>query len=155
VGLKEGKVRLNIPLLPILVEVRRRPLPPLRVSIRGLMIAVLLAGLFFALVAKLGRVSQALSYHTDQIIKAYASPSKSPPYGITPLETWHVTKMMEYRAAHERLDLTVLVAFMACASLVLVAALARVIHWLSRPSVIPPRDEPPRRREAGLVKEAR
>jgi hypothetical protein len=138
-------MRINIPLLPILVEVRRRPLRPLRISIRGLMIAVILAGLFFSLIAWLGRLNQAMNYYADQLSKATASRSKSAPSGLTPLETWHMKKLMEYRATYDRVDLSSFALFMACVSLAVVAVLGRVLHGSSRPLAIPPGVEPTRR----------
>jgi hypothetical protein len=107
------------------------------------MIAVVVAGLFFALVARLGRLTQATNYHAEQMMKANAS---RPPSGPTPtpLETWHSNKMMEYRAEHERIDLIAFIILMACLSLGVVAGLGRVLHWLSRPVVSPPGPEPPR-----------
>jgi hypothetical protein len=51
---------------------------------------------------------------------------------------------MEYRAAQERVDLLVFVLLIACASLGVIAVVGRVLHGFSRPSVIPPREEPNR-----------
>jgi hypothetical protein len=140
-------VRIDIPLLPVSVEVHRRPLRPFRVSIRGLMIAIVLAGVFFALVAELRRLTLAANYHAEEMIKANAIASRfnTLPLGTTPLEAWHMRKIAEYRLAHERLDLIAFAMLMAFVSLFAVAALGRVVHWLSRPSAIPPQDGSPRR----------
>ena len=137
-------MRINIPLLPMEVEVRWRPLRPLRFSIRGLMIAIASAGLLFSLIAWLGRLNQAANYHAEQMMKANASRPKSPPYGPTPRELWHMNKLMEYRATHERVDLIVFLLLIACVSLGVIAVVGRVLHGFSRPSVIPPREEPNR-----------
>src|SRR5262249_26615033 len=113
-------------------------LPPLRMSIRGLMIAVILAGLFFSLGAWLGRLNQAMNYHGEQMRKAAASRAKSPPSGPTPLETWPSMKLSEDRATFERVDLSTFLLLVTCMSLVVVAALGRVLNWFFRPSLIPP-----------------
>jgi hypothetical protein len=113
-------------------------------SIRGLMIAVVLAGLFFSLVAWLGRLNQAMNYHGEQVRKAAASRSKSPPSGPTLLETWHSMKMSEYRATFERVDLSTFLLLVSCVSLAAVAALGRVLNWFFRPSLIPTGVEPHR-----------
>jgi hypothetical protein len=77
------------------------------------------------------------------MIQANASPSKSPFAGITPLEIWHMKRIAEYRAAHERLELVSFIVIMAIVCLGVVAAAGRILHWLSPPCVIPPADEPP------------
>src|SRR5262249_37461645 len=111
-------------------------------SIRGLWIAIASAGLLFSLIAWLGRLNQAANYHTEQMIRANASRSKSPPSGPTPQELWHMNKLMEYRAAHERVDLIVFVLLIACASLGRIAVVGRVLHRVHRPVVPPAREEP-------------
>jgi hypothetical protein len=106
------------------------------------MIAIASAGLLFSLIAWLGRLNQAENYHAEQIMKANASRPKSPPYGPTPRELWHMNKLMESRAAHERVDLIVFVLLIAYASLGVIFVVGRVLHGLSRPLVLPPREEP-------------
>jgi hypothetical protein len=93
-----------------------------------MMIAVFLAAIFFSLVARLRSLSESMSYHADQVVKARESRT-------TPLELWHASKAREYRAAHERIDSVAFVLLMACAVFVLLLALGRVLHWLGRPSV--------------------
>jgi hypothetical protein len=44
-------VRFNVPLLPIVAEIRWRPLGPPRISLRGLMLTVGVMALFFSLCA--------------------------------------------------------------------------------------------------------
>lgn len=146
-------MRIAIPLLPILVEVRWRPLRPFRVSIRALMLTVLLAGLVFSLVNELRRLGRAASDHTAQMLKANADRPKSPPYGPTPLERWHAMKAMESRAAHERLDLLLFILLLASASLGVVAALGRALDGLSRRWVVPSGDEPSGRPATATVGE--
>jgi hypothetical protein len=137
---KEGVVRFNIPLLPIHVELRRRPLRPPRFTIRGLMIVVVMAGVFFSLIAWLERLNQRMNYHIDQITMVNGwSQGRAP--GITPLEAWHRTKMTEYQTVRDRVELAAFVLLLASVSIGLVAALGRVIQSTSRPSVIPPEAE--------------
>jgi hypothetical protein len=143
-------LRIDIPLLPIFVEVRWRPLRPFRVSIRGLMLTVIMAGLFFSLVAENHRLDRAVKYHGRRTIDQNKQ-WRPPPYGPTSLENWHLMKMTEYRAAHDRVDFIVFVLVMATASLGVVAALGRILHWFFRRSFTPPKDElsPPSRSDVG------
>jgi hypothetical protein len=62
-------VRINVPLLPLIVEVRWRVLGPPRFSLRGLMLTVGVVALFFSLCAYVGRLNRAITYHNEQARK--------------------------------------------------------------------------------------
>ena len=55
-------MRINIPLLPILIEIRWRPLGPFQFTLRGLMLLVVIVGVFFALTAQTVRLQKAGSF---------------------------------------------------------------------------------------------
>ena len=59
-------MRLNVPLLPLIVDVRWRTLGAPRISLRGLMLAVGVMAVFFSLCAYLGRVNRAMAYNNEQ-----------------------------------------------------------------------------------------
>jgi hypothetical protein len=67
---EEGDVQFNVPLLPIVVEAQWRPLRPFRFSLRGLLLAVSVAAVFFAVCAYLGRANQAIQFHIVMITSA-------------------------------------------------------------------------------------
>lgn len=59
-------MRLNIPLLPIRIDVQWRPLPPLQFRVRGLMVVVLIAGLFLSLMVHISQLRNVGSYHAQR-----------------------------------------------------------------------------------------
>jgi hypothetical protein len=162
-------VRINITLLPMLVEFRShpisvracsRPLTPFRFSLRGLMLAVVVAGLFLSLCAHLVRLNWASLYHAEQAYQSSLSryPNRSPfppgatpprawkgrvmvPPGAPPLEIWHSKMSMGYTDEIRRILPFVSGLFVAFVSLGAVAALGRVIQALFRRSFSPSTDE--------------
>jgi hypothetical protein len=162
-------VRIHIPLLPMLVEFRSqpisvkprwRPLTPFRFSLRGLMLAVVVAGLFLSLCAYLVRLNSESLYHAEQAYQSSLSryPNRFPfppgttlprtwkgrvivPPGAPPLEIWHRKMSMGYTAEFQRILPFVSGLFIAFVSLGAVAALGRVIHALFRRSFSPSTDE--------------
>src|SRR5258708_2241971 len=60
-------MRLNIPLLPLQIEIRWRSLPRVRFSIRGVMLIVAIAGIYLSLLKLLGRLAALNNYHADRI----------------------------------------------------------------------------------------
>src|SRR5215831_18175995 len=100
-------MRADIPLLPLTIEFRRRPLRPLRFSLRWLLLLVALSGIFFCLFAETHRLSQATSYHAIQAIEV--TKNRSPSANPMPMSRWHSAMAEKYRAAWERLDLLVFV----------------------------------------------
>ena len=57
---------INIPLLPLKVEVQRRTIPPFRLTIWGMMLAVGIAGGFFAIFKHVDSLAQLNRYHAEQ-----------------------------------------------------------------------------------------
>ena len=123
-------MRTNVPLLPISVEVRWRRLPP--VTLLGLMIAVGLAGLLFALFAQLGRMNRGWQYHSAQA--ALAAQARKP------IAAWHSAMASHYRTEFGRIDFPAFLAFMILATLAVVAVLGRALDWSSRRLGLPADD---------------
>jgi hypothetical protein len=162
-------VRINIPLLPMRVDVRShpisvkpcwRPLTPFRFSLRGLMLAVVVAGLYCSLCAHLVRHNSASLYHAEQAYQSSLSryPNRSHllagttlprewkggvmvPRGSPPVETRHRMKSIGYTADIKRLFPLVSGFSITFVSLGALAALGRVIHAWFRASVAPTTDE--------------
>jgi hypothetical protein len=173
-------VRINIPFLPMLVEVRSqpisakprwRPLTPFRFSLRGLVLAVAVAGLYLSLCAHLVQLNRASLYHAEQAFQLSLSryPNRSPfpagtkppgkfrvmvPPGATPLELWHREISIEYVAAIKRLFPVVIGLFITFVFLGAVVALGRIIYALFRRSFAPAADEQSLRLRGTLAEEA-
>jgi hypothetical protein len=120
-------MRADIPLLPLTIEIRWRPLRPLRFSLRWLLLTVAVAGVFLALVAEARRVNQAMSYHTIRALEV--TRDRSPSYDPTPLSRWHSTMAVRYRDAAERLDLLLFLCVVAIGTVVAVGVLGRIVAW--------------------------
>jgi hypothetical protein len=133
-------VRINIPLLPILIEIRWRPLGPFQFTLRGLMLLVVIVGVFFALAAQTVRLHKAGSYHAEQTVRASLSRSKSPPYGPTPLELWHAKLSRDYHNAASLTEFITAMIFLTLVALGVVAVLGRIVHRLDRRPSLPPRE---------------
>ena len=168
---RRGVVRIHIPLLPMLVEVRSHPisvklrwraLVPFRFSLRGLLLAVVVAGLYFSLCAYLVRLNSASLYHAEQATSlpwtAIRIGPPSPPgpcdrrsgrarCGFRPVprlsRTWHREMAIGYTADFQRLFPLVLGLFLTFAFLGAVVALGRAIQALFRRSFAQTTDEPP------------
>jgi hypothetical protein len=112
-------MRADIPLLPITIEFRRRPLHPLRFSLRWLLLMVAVSGMFFFLVGKAFRLAQAASYHRIRAVE-----------GPMPMSRWHSAMAQQYRDAWERLDLLLCVFIMAIGIVIVVGVLGRVLAWI-------------------------
>ena len=95
------------------------------------MIGVVLAGLFFALVAQLGRMNRALQYHNEQAALAHEARMRTglPP---SPLELRHSAMAGQYRASFERIDIAAFLALVTFAALAAVVALGRLLDWSAR-----------------------
>ena len=123
-------MHINVPLLPLSVEFRRRPLRPLRFSIRALMLVVVLAGMFFTLVTELRRQGQAMSYHAEQSV--LVTMNRSPTNDPIPLANWHAARSQEYRAVVERLDFLLFLVVMTIGAVLTLFAIGRIGEWLIR-----------------------
>ena len=137
-------MRINIPLLPICIEietgeVRWRSLPPLRLTLLGLILMVAIAALFLFVLVDAIRLHNISSYHAIETQKAaYNRPG--PPFLHTSLEDWHSRIAKDYCAAADRKEAILAVMLKLLLTLGMVAVLGRVIHWLFRRSVLPSRE---------------
>ena len=121
-------MRADIPLLPLTVEFRRRPLHPMRFSLRWLILMVAVAGMFFALVGEAHRLGQATNYHLIRAVEV--TKDRSPSYDPMPMSRWHSAKAQQYRDAWERLDRLQFVFIMAIGTIIVVGVLGRVVAWI-------------------------
>ena len=141
-------MRINVPLLPLIVEVRWRVLGPPRFSLRGLMLTVGVMALFFSLCATLGRLNRAITYHNEQAQKAALNPfpyrSLGAQAGTAPDMNWHTAMANDYRDTFMRLDLIVFLFFMTIVAVCVCALIGRLLNVLARRSVISLGDEPTR-----------
>ncbi len=135
-------MRINIPLLPVCIEVRWRSLPPLRLrfTLLGLILLVAIAALFLSVGAEAVRFRNLGSYHAIERQKAANNRPPGPPFGHTPLEDWHFRMSKDYHSAAERKEVILDVMLKLLVMLGMVAALGRVIHWLFRRPVLPSRE---------------
>jgi hypothetical protein len=113
-------MRFNIPLLPIQIEIQWRPLPRFQFSLRGIMLAVIPAALFFSLVGYVHRLAQLNNYHAVQASVAATN------------RAWHM-------AAHQRLHALVItndtraeLLGLAFLTLLVVTIVGRVLNRLHR-----------------------
>jgi hypothetical protein len=127
-------VRINIPLIPVYIEVRWRHLGPFRFTLRRLMLAVAITGICSSLLAYSVRLRTVGSYHAQQSILVTPVRSESPPYGLTPLVNWHVKMSHHYHDAASRLEWVIGIISLTLIALGVVAALGRVFHVLYRRS---------------------
>jgi hypothetical protein len=141
-------VRINVPLLPLIIEVRWRVLGSPRFSLRGLMLTVGVMALFFSLCAAVGRLNRAMTYHNEQARKAALNPfpyrSLGTQAGPAPDMNWHTTMANDYRETFMRLDLIVFLFFMTIVGVCVCALLGRALNAFARRSVNPLEDEPVR-----------
>jgi hypothetical protein len=121
-------MRADIPLLPLTIEVRRRPLHPLRFSLKWLLLIVAVSGMFFYLVAEARRVGQATNYHAIQAVEV--TKDRSPSYDPMPISRWHSAMAAKYRAAWERLDALQFISIIAIGTVMVLGVLGRVIAWI-------------------------
>jgi hypothetical protein len=131
-------VRINMPLIPVYIEVRWRPLRPFRFTLRSLMLAVAITGLFSSLLAYSVRLRTVGSYHAQQSVLVTPVRSESPPYGLTPLVNRHLKMSHHYHDAASRIEWVMGIISLTLIALGVVAALGRVFYMLYRRSVIPP-----------------
>ena len=118
-------MRAEIPLLPFTIEFRRRPLRPLRFSLRWLLLIVAVSAMFFFLVAEAFRLDQATSYHALQAVEV--TKDRSPSYDPMPVSRWHSAMAQKYRDAWRRLDLQLRVLLLALAIVIVLGVLGRVV----------------------------
>ena len=118
-------MRADIPLLPLTIEFRRRPLRPLRFSLRWLLLIVAVSGMLFFLVGEAHRLGQATSYHAIRAVEV--TKDRSPSYDPMPMSRWHSAMAQKYRDAWERLDLLLCALLLALAIVIVLGVLGRVV----------------------------
>ena len=121
-------MRADIPLLPLTIEFRRRPLRPLRFSLRWLLLMVAVSGVFFFLVEEAHRVGEAMSYHAMQAVEV--TRDRPPSYDPMPMSRWHSTMALNYRAAAEQLDLLLFDFIVVIGTVIAVAVTGSFIAWI-------------------------
>ena len=121
-------MRANIPLLPLTIEFRRRPLLPLRFSLRWLLLIVAVSGMFFFLVTEARRLAQATSYHAIRAVEV--TKDRSPTYDPMQVSRWHSAMAQQYRNGRAQLDLLQFVFIMATGTVIIVGVLGRVVAWI-------------------------
>jgi hypothetical protein len=134
-------VRINIPLLPICIEtgeVRWRSLPPLRLTLFGLILMVAIAALFLSVLVESVRLHNIGSYHAIETCKVGSI--RYPSRETKQLRDWHFRMSNDYHAAAYRKDAILAVILKLLVTLGMVAVFGRVIHWLFRRSVLPSRE---------------
>ena len=134
-------MRLNIPLLPIQIDVRFhfgvrfRPLRTFRFSIRVLMLIVGITAIFCSLwvwfQAYQGRLARANNYHAEQAFDPFLTGVVNRP--------WHAKMYHEYHAALLRNGMIANTLLWILLLFVLVFIIGRVMSWLYR------RSHPPHR----------
>jgi hypothetical protein len=135
-------MRINVPLLPLAIEITWRSLRPFRFTLRGLLMAVGIAAAFFTLVAYLRRANQAIQYHT--LAAREASRSLGPFRNSTPpwansLEQWHYRMAFHCRVIAERLDLICFLVVVLIAFIALLAIVGQFLNWFAPRSEVPVR----------------
>jgi hypothetical protein len=119
-------MRINIPLLPFLIDVRWRPLRPFQCRMRGMMLAVGVAGLVCSLGAYAIRLVEMGNDHASR----YA-------YNPTGLNSgWHAMMAQRYQHAGWILSLAFWVSLMTLTALGMAATLGRILDSLHRRSVL-------------------
>ena len=125
-------MHINVPLLPLSVEFRWRPLRPMRFSIRGIMLVVVLAGIFLALVREVYRQGRAMSYHAEQAV--LVTMNRTPTYDPTPLSNWHAAQSRQYQVVFEKLDFQLFLFVVSIGAVLALVAIGRIVAWLVRRS---------------------
>jgi hypothetical protein len=134
-------MRLNIPLLPIQIDVRfhfgvrLRPLRTFRFTIRVLMLVVGITAIFCSLwvwfQAYQGRLARANNYHGEQAFDPFLPGVVNRP--------WHAKMYHEYHAALLRNGMIANTLLRTLLLFVLIFIIGRVMNWLYR------RSHPPHR----------
>jgi hypothetical protein len=125
---REGSMRADILMLPLTIEIRRRPLHPLRFSLRWLLLIVAVSGMFFFLVGEARRLGQATNYHAMRAVEV--TKDRSPSYDPMPMSRWHSAMAQQYRDSWGRLDLLLFVFIMSTGTVIVVGVLGRVVAWV-------------------------
>lgn len=124
-------MRLNIPLLPLVIDLRWRPLSPFRpkISLLGLIFTVGFLGVFFSLAAQSARLHRIGSYHAEQSLLVTLIKT---PNGQHPPAIWHIVQSNQYHAEAQQYDEMAGALLVALVSLGTLAAIGRVLDWVGR-----------------------
>jgi hypothetical protein len=106
-------MRLNRALLPLLVEFVRRPLPPVQVSLRLLMLVVVFVGVFYWLWITSDRLRAAQAYHGMEAVRVTMHRDGSPPTP-TKISAWHAAMARHYRDSAARAEAMMVAILLAC-----------------------------------------
>ena len=121
-------MRINIPLLPIHIDVQWRPLRPFRLTVLGLMVVVLAAGLFLSLTVRITQLRNAGSYHAQQTVLVTVQRSTSPPTVTASLINWHLSRSQQNHDAASRLESILGPSLLSVLFLAILAIFGRVLH---------------------------
>ena len=119
---------------------RWRSLPPLRLTLLGLILMVAFAALFLSVLVEAIRLHNISSYHAIETQKA-ANHRPGSPYLQTSLREWHFMMTKDYCAAADCKEAILAVKLKLLVTLGMVAVLGRVVHWLFRRAVLPSRND--------------
>jgi hypothetical protein len=139
-------VKIDVPLLPIVLEARWRPLPTFRprITLVGLMLAVVVAAAFFSLAARSVRLRTAGSFHAVKASEENALNHRQhkslAPVVPTPLETWHASMSHRHHDAASRVEWHMGIIVKLLLAWGLVAVSGRALHWLRGRWVSPRKD---------------
>ena len=124
-------MRINVPLMPVVVEVRWRRLSPVRVSLRDLMVAVIFASVFLAISARLMRLNRLAVVHQGLIAEErlkLARPASSNVVWSPTVEQWHEARMREAQEGARRYDRLFFALILSTYSVTVWFALGRLLN---------------------------
>jgi hypothetical protein len=122
-------MRINRPLLALLVEFLRRPLPPVQVSVRVLMLVVVLVGVSCWLWTTSARLRTAEAFHAWESVRSTMHGIGSAP-SPTKITAWHAAMARHYRDSAACIEAIMAAIFLACLSFVVWAGLRRFVHFV-------------------------
>ena len=127
-------MKLNVPLLPLSVEFRWRPLQPLeplRFSIRQLFVLILIIAGCFGLLAELCRHNDAIAYHREQSFEELRKPPSNPldsPFDSRLRSSMlHQLQWIQHESAHQTVELLLVLYVIAVGLVVTVFVVGRVL----------------------------
>ena len=125
-------MRFNMPLMPIKIimcfqmNVRWRPLPAFRFSVRAMMLVVAITAVFFSawiwFQAHLVRLARANNYHAEQAFNPFLTGVVDRP--------WHAKMYNEYHAAIVWNSMIATTLLTIISMTLLIAIIGRVMNWL-------------------------
>ena len=141
-------MRFHVPLLPLVVDIRSRPLPRFRFRLRALILVVTGFAIFFSLVVYLDRVNRGYGYHALEANRHIREANRLLRRGQeklalpeASLQRWHSQMANEYLVARTWLGAGTGLIAIAAIVLVLVATIGRVLNLTVPPLGSTPHDE--------------